>query len=114
MLVLITRTGSMRAKVTVWVTALLAFLFLVFGTVYAELTYLTFCVRMFAGGDGNYGHWICRMCTFINHPMLPKCEQCDMARVDISNSLGNILRPLVVRTVATRTAHQLPATHPRG
>ncbi|KAI5753685.1 hypothetical protein M8J77_002474 [Diaphorina citri] len=27
--------------------------------------------------------WICYMCTFLNHPMLPKCEQCDMLRVNL-------------------------------
>ncbi|XP_066597356.1 TGF-beta-activated kinase 1 and MAP3K7-binding protein 2 isoform X2 [Prorops nasuta] len=24
--------------------------------------------------------WVCRMCTFDNHPLLNKCEQCDMPR----------------------------------
>lgn len=28
--------------------------------------------------------WICYMCTFLNHHMLPKCEQCDMPRVNLS------------------------------
>ncbi|XP_029050699.1 TGF-beta-activated kinase 1 and MAP3K7-binding protein 3-like isoform X10 [Osmia bicornis bicornis] len=25
--------------------------------------------------------WICRMCTFKNHPLMNKCEQCDMPRL---------------------------------
>ncbi|KAG7210096.1 hypothetical protein KM043_011664 [Ampulex compressa] len=25
--------------------------------------------------------WVCRMCTFDNHPLMNKCEQCDMPRI---------------------------------
>lgn len=25
--------------------------------------------------------WVCRMCTFDNHPLMNKCEQCDMPRL---------------------------------
>ncbi|XP_043281230.1 TGF-beta-activated kinase 1 and MAP3K7-binding protein 3-like isoform X2 [Venturia canescens] len=25
--------------------------------------------------------WVCRMCTFDNHPLMDKCEQCDMPRL---------------------------------
>ncbi|XP_060853856.1 uncharacterized protein LOC132931713 isoform X2 [Rhopalosiphum padi] len=28
-------------------------------------------------------NWVCPMCTFQNHPILPRCEQCDMARFDL-------------------------------
>ncbi|XP_050421887.1 uncharacterized protein LOC126834159 isoform X2 [Adelges cooleyi] len=35
-------------------------------------------------------NWVCPMCTFQNHPILPRCEQCDMARFDIGTT-----RPVV-------------------
>ncbi|XKL59589.1 hypothetical protein PGB90_000605 [Kerria lacca] len=48
-------------------------------------------------------NWTCRLCTFKNHPMLPKCEQCDMARVDLTNILPTLLHP---------PPAQLQAIHP--
>ncbi|KAI8439682.1 hypothetical protein MSG28_013376 [Choristoneura fumiferana] len=30
--------------------------------------------------------WQCHMCTFRNHPLLDKCEQCDMPRVFVGTS----------------------------
>ncbi|XP_076679692.1 TAK1-associated binding protein 2 isoform X2 [Andrena cerasifolii] len=33
-------------------------------------------------GDERDGpSWVCRMCTFDNHPLMNKCEQCDMPRL---------------------------------
>ena len=38
-------------------------------------------------GDGP--SWVCRMCTFDNHPLMNKCEQCDMPRLlDRGNAGG--------------------------
>ncbi|XP_029345629.1 uncharacterized protein LOC100161584 isoform X3 [Acyrthosiphon pisum] len=31
-------------------------------------------------------NWVCPMCTFQNHPILPRCEQCDMARFDLGTT----------------------------
>ncbi|CAH0391690.1 unnamed protein product [Bemisia tabaci] len=31
--------------------------------------------------------WQCNMCTFINYPALPKCEQCEMPRLDFESSI---------------------------
>lgn len=31
------------------------------------------------GGDGP--NWTCHVCTFRNHPLLDKCEQCEMPRI---------------------------------
>lgn len=33
--------------------------------------------------------WVCRMCTFDNHPLMDKCEQCDMPRLP-SHSAGTM------------------------
>lgn len=33
--------------------------------------------------------WVCRMCTFDNHPLMDKCEQCDMPRLP-SHSTGTV------------------------
>ncbi|XP_061719057.1 proteoglycan 4 isoform X1 [Cydia pomonella] len=30
--------------------------------------------------------WKCHMCTFLNHPLLDKCEECDMPRIVIGTS----------------------------
>lgn len=32
--------------------------------------------------------WVCRMCTFDNHPLMNKCEQCDMPRLMDHGSTG--------------------------
>ncbi|KAF0753637.1 TGF-beta-activated kinase 1 and MAP3K7-binding protein 2 [Aphis craccivora] len=31
-------------------------------------------------------NWVCPMYTFQNHPILPRCEQCDMARFDLGTT----------------------------
>ncbi|XP_046826746.1 TGF-beta-activated kinase 1 and MAP3K7-binding protein 3-like isoform X2 [Vespa crabro] len=31
--------------------------------------------------DRDGPSWVCRMCTFDNHPLMNKCEQCDMPRL---------------------------------
>ncbi|XP_015439261.1 PREDICTED: TGF-beta-activated kinase 1 and MAP3K7-binding protein 3 isoform X2 [Dufourea novaeangliae] len=31
--------------------------------------------------DRDGPSWVCRMCTFNNHPLMNKCEQCDMPRL---------------------------------
>nr|XP_012139611.1 PREDICTED: TGF-beta-activated kinase 1 and MAP3K7-binding protein 3 isoform X3 [Megachile rotundata] len=33
------------------------------------------------GEERDGPSWICRMCTFKNHPLMNKCEQCDMPRL---------------------------------
>ncbi|KAI5712670.1 hypothetical protein M8J75_010346 [Diaphorina citri] len=43
---------------------------------------LSFSRKSSQAGTESPG-WICYMCTFLNHPMLPKCEQCDMLRVNL-------------------------------
>ncbi|XP_012253277.1 TGF-beta-activated kinase 1 and MAP3K7-binding protein 2-like isoform X2 [Athalia rosae] len=37
--------------------------------------------------DRDGPSWVCRMCTFDNHPLMDKCEQCDMPRLP-SHSAG--------------------------
>lgn len=37
--------------------------------------------------NDNEPHWQCHLCTFRNHPLMNKCEQCEMPRV----LLGNIV-----------------------
>ncbi|XP_076241717.1 TAK1-associated binding protein 2 isoform X2 [Calliopsis andreniformis] len=32
--------------------------------------------------------WVCRMCTFDNHPLMNKCEQCDMPRLLDRGNIG--------------------------
>lgn len=32
------------------------------------------------------GGWTCKMCTFQNHPLLNKCEQCDMPLLSAGNA----------------------------
>lgn len=32
--------------------------------------------------------WVCRMCTFKNHPLMKRCEQCDLLRIMPSLSSG--------------------------
>ncbi|XP_031832626.1 TAK1-associated binding protein 2 isoform X2 [Nomia melanderi] len=32
--------------------------------------------------------WVCRMCTFDNHPLMNKCEQCDMPRLPDHGNAG--------------------------
>lgn len=42
-------------------------------------------------------NWVCPMCTFQNHPILPRCEQCDMACIDLgttSSVVNNNYTPL--------------------
>lgn len=39
-------------------------------------------------GDGP--SWVCRMCTFDNHPLMNKCEQCDMPRLLDRGNAGTI------------------------
>ncbi|XP_065206404.1 uncharacterized protein LOC135835870 isoform X2 [Planococcus citri] len=61
--------------------------------------------NMYLPAAVDNGNWTCLMCTFKNHPMLPKCEQCDMAKAEFS-LLPNIIRPHTA-------SPQLPAIHPR-
>lgn len=35
--------------------------------------------RMVEPSEGG-PHWICRMCTFSNHPLLNNCEECGMIK----------------------------------
>lgn len=30
--------------------------------------------------------WVCRMCTFNNHPLMDSCEQCDMQRFPVHDT----------------------------
>ncbi|VVC88595.1 unnamed protein product [Leptidea sinapis] len=34
--------------------------------------------------------WQCHMCTFRNHPLLDKCEECDMPRIFVVRSPDGI------------------------
>ncbi|XP_076757128.1 TAK1-associated binding protein 2 isoform X3 [Xylocopa sonorina] len=36
--------------------------------------------------------WVCKMCTFNNHPLMNKCEQCDMPRLLDHGNAGTISR----------------------
>ena len=36
---------------------------------------------------GNEAQWSCAECTFLNHPALKECEQCEMPRVMIGTSV---------------------------
>lgn len=43
--------------------------------------------------DGGGQPWFCNMCTFQNHPLLNKCEQCDMPLLTTSGTvLPNMLQ----------------------
>lgn len=35
---------------------------------------------------GQQSTWQCHMCTFRNHPLLNKCEECDMPRILVGTS----------------------------
>ena len=39
------------------------------------------------GGDTREPQWSCAECTFLNHPALKECEQCEMPRVMIGTDL---------------------------
>lgn len=51
--------------------------------------------------------WICNMCTFQNHPLLNKCEQCDMPLLSAGNSSAT--NGFVATTTDHRQAYQLPS-----
>ncbi|XP_025412785.1 uncharacterized protein LOC112685189 isoform X2 [Sipha flava] len=49
-------------------------------------------------------NWVCPMCTFQNHPILPRCEQCDMARFDLgTTSVMNSNIPLCTKLTSNLT-----------
>ncbi|XP_026822475.1 uncharacterized protein LOC113560663 isoform X2 [Rhopalosiphum maidis] len=50
-------------------------------------------------------NWVCPMCTFQNHPILPRCEQCDMARFDLgtTTSVMNNNIPMCTKLTANLT-----------
>jgi len=50
-------------------------------------------------------NWVCPMCTFQNHPILPRCEQCDMARFDLgtTSSVVNNNIPMCTKLTANLT-----------
>lgn len=50
-------------------------------------------------------NWVCPMCTFQNHPILPRCEQCDMARFDLgtTTSVVNNNIPMCTKLTANLT-----------
>lgn len=49
-------------------------------------------------------NWICPMCTFQNHPILPRCEQCDMVRFDLgTSSVVNNVTPLCEKLTSNLT-----------
>lgn len=62
-------------------------------------------------------NWVCRMCTFQNHPILPRCEQCDvnrceqcdMARFDLgtTTSVMNNNIPLCAKLTSNLTTQCL-------
>lgn len=37
-------------------------------------------------GQRPSASWQCHMCTFRNHPLLDKCEECDMPRIFVGTS----------------------------
>lgn len=37
-------------------------------------------------GQRQPASWQCHMCTFRNHPLLDKCEECDMPRIFVGTS----------------------------
>lgn len=41
--------------------------------------------------DGGGQPWTCNMCTFQNHPLLNKCEQCDMPHLTTSGTVPTTL-----------------------
>lgn len=44
--------------------------------------------------DSDGPAWVCHRCTFDNHPLMNKCEQCDMPKVQQNNNQGtNNIRP---------------------
>lgn len=44
--------------------------------------------------DDSERDWSCSMCTFLNHPLLNQCEQCDMPRVQGIRITSSSYRPL--------------------
>ena len=56
--------------------------------------------------DGMGQPWTCNMCTFQNHPLLNKCEQCEMPL--LPSSSGTVLSPVINATQSMTTMpHQL-------
>ncbi|XP_043498537.1 TGF-beta-activated kinase 1 and MAP3K7-binding protein 3 isoform X1 [Polistes fuscatus] len=48
--------------------------------------------------DRDGPSWVCRMCTFDNHPLMNKCEQCDMPRLLDHGNAGRIHGSLLEQT----------------
>lgn len=47
--------------------------------------------------------WVCRMCTFDNHPLMNKCEQCDMPRLLDHGNTGTTSDKLIEKFKASLT-----------
>lgn len=50
--------------------------------------------------DRDGPSWVCTMCTFDNHPLMNKCEECDMPRLlNPGGSAGRVLHGQVMSGV---------------
>lgn len=47
------------------------------------------------GEERDGPSWVCRMCTFDNHPLMNKCEQCDMPRLLDHGNTGTTLEKAI-------------------
>lgn len=48
--------------------------------------------------------WVCTMCTFDNHPLMNKCEECDMPRLLNDGSAGTLQRVNPQKTEVSSTS----------
>uniref|UniRef100_A0A0C9R0D0 Tab2_0 protein n=1 Tax=Fopius arisanus TaxID=64838 RepID=A0A0C9R0D0_9HYME len=47
--------------------------------------------------DRDGPSWVCRMCTFDNHPLMDKCEQCDMPKFRVADTGTTSVPPPIAR-----------------
>ncbi|XP_015172203.1 PREDICTED: TGF-beta-activated kinase 1 and MAP3K7-binding protein 3 isoform X3 [Polistes dominula] len=57
--------------------------------------------------DRDGPSWVCRMCTFDNHPLMNKCEQCDMPRLLDHGNAGRIHGSLLEQA-STSSSNRFP------
>lgn len=52
--------------------------------------------------------WTCNMCTFQNHPLLNKCEQCEMPLLATSGTVNNSENTMQPSYLTSRLQHHIP------
>ncbi|KAG5876376.1 hypothetical protein JTB14_032187 [Gonioctena quinquepunctata] len=62
--------------------------------------------QLFSNADIEGPKWNCGICTFLNHPILDKCEQCEMPRIlHVSASPGDNIHIHVTPRISRRITH---------